>query len=153
MKVDDFTFLIVPAPTVTLSNDPTGAIGAGFTVTLTCTVTMNQAVRESDLSLLMVEASLTRPDGTMLSLLNPVISGTTFTFTTRLSPFGRSDAGNYICMATVRPQPSISSDLTASNTVTSQSLNLVYSSKVTLKKSVMNDVVMLYCRSVPFPSW
>ena len=124
----------MPSPTVTLSSVPTGTIAAGSIVTLTCTVTMNQAVRESDLSWLMVEARLTRPDGTMLSLLNPVISGTTFTFTTRLSPFGRSDAGNYMCRATVRPQTSVSSYLTASNTVTSQPLSFVYSSKFTLEE-------------------
>ena len=59
---------------------------------------------ESDLSLLMVSAELTHPNGTMLSLSN-TMSSTTLTYTTQLNSFGRSDSGGYTCTATVRPQP------------------------------------------------
>ena len=62
-------------------------------------------VMESEVSLLMVDAQLSR-DGTMLNLSNPEISGTTFTYTAIVNSFGRSDSGNYTCMATIRPQPS-----------------------------------------------
>ena len=59
---------------------------------------------ESDLSVLMVDAQLSR-DGTPLTLTGPTVAGTTFTYTIQLNSFGRSDSGNYTCTATVRPQP------------------------------------------------
>ena len=74
------------------------------TVTVTCTVELNSAILQSDLTLLMVSTQLTHPNGTMLSLSN-TIRGTTFTYTTQLNSFGRSDSGNYKCTAGVRLQP------------------------------------------------
>ena len=74
------------------------------TVTVTCTVVLNSAVLESDLSLLTVSAQLTHPNGSVLSQSNTT-SGTTFTYNTQLNSFGRNDSGNYTCTATVRPQP------------------------------------------------
>ena len=56
----------------------------------------------------MVEAQLIKPSGRILNLPNPVISGTTFTFTTEVKSFSDSDVGNYTCSATVRPGPSSS---------------------------------------------
>ena len=73
------------------------------TVTVTCTTELNSAVLESDLTLLMVSAQLTHPNGTMLNLSN-TMRGTTFTYTTQLNSFGRTDSGNYTCTAEVRPQ-------------------------------------------------
>ena len=64
---------------------------------------MNSLVMVSELSLLMVNASITRPNGTMLNL--KWISGTTFTYTTQVNSFGDNDVGNYTCNATVRPGP------------------------------------------------
>jgi hypothetical protein len=58
---------------------------------------------ESDLLLLMVDAQLLR-DGTPLTRIGPIVSGTTFTYTTQLNSFGRSNSGNYTCMANVRPK-------------------------------------------------
>ena len=69
-----------------------------------CIVEMNPVVLESELSLLRVDALLIRPDGTILDLANPSISGTTFTYTTQVTTLGDSDVGNYICTATVRSQ-------------------------------------------------
>ena len=66
---------------------------------------MNQNVLPSELSLLMVNAQLTRPDGSVLDLSDPVISGTNFTYTAQVNSFGDSNVGNYTCTATVRPQP------------------------------------------------
>ena len=59
---------------------------------------------ESDLSMLIVDAQLSR-DGTPLTLTDPTVAGTTFTYTFQLKPFGTRDPGNYTCRATVRPQP------------------------------------------------
>jgi hypothetical protein len=64
---------------------------------------MNSSVMDSEVSLLIVEAQLTRPNRTMLNLSHPTLSGTTFTFTTRVKSFSDDDAGNYTCSATVRP--------------------------------------------------
>ena len=61
---------------------------------------------DSEIFLLMVDAQISRPDGTPLALTGPTVTGTTFIYTTQLNSFGRSDSGNYTCNATVRPQPS-----------------------------------------------
>ena len=52
---------------------------------------------------------MTRPNGTMLNLSNPIIGGTTFTYTAQLNSFGhgRNDSGNYTCTANIRPQPTL----------------------------------------------
>ncbi len=62
---------------------------------------MNQNILPSELSLLMVTAELTRPDGLVLVLLEPDISGANFTYTAQVSSFGDSDVGNYTCNASV----------------------------------------------------
>ena len=66
---------------------------------------MSQNVSPSELSLLVVNASLTRPDGAILDLSNPTIVGTTFTYTSQVISLGDSDVGTYTCNATVRPRP------------------------------------------------
>lgn len=65
---------------------------------------LNSAIVASDVSLLMMDTQLFR-DGTPLALIGPAVTGTPFTYTTKLNSFGRSDSGNYTCTATVRPQP------------------------------------------------
>ena len=72
-------------------------------MTVTCTVVMGDGISQSDLSLLVVDAQLSR-DGTPLNRTGPVISGTTFTYTFQLYSFRRSDSGTFNCTATVRPQ-------------------------------------------------
>jgi hypothetical protein len=57
-------------------------------------------------SLLMVNASITKPDGTVLVLSNPKIEGTTYRLSVHVNSFGDNDVGNYTCNATVRPIPS-----------------------------------------------
>ena len=84
------------------SNSDIVAIGTG--VTLTCTLMLSSAVVASDVSLLMVDAQLSR-DGTPLTLTRPTVSGTSFIYATQFNSFGRTDSGNYTCSATVRPQP------------------------------------------------
>ena len=76
----------------------------GTSITLTCTLMLNSAIAASDISLLMVDAQLSR-DGTPLTLTGPTVTGTTFTYTTQINSFGRIDSGNYVCTATVRSKP------------------------------------------------
>ena len=91
---------LVPNPTVTINSNPPSPILDGTDVTLTCSVTMGLGVLPSDLSLLMVDAQLSR-DGTTLDLTGPVMCHTTFTYTIQLNSFGRNDSGNYACAANV----------------------------------------------------
>ena len=77
---------------------------SGSDVTLTCSVEMGQNVLPAELSLLMVNASITKPDGTVLVLSNPVTEGTAYKLTTQVNSFSDSDAGNYTCSATVKPK-------------------------------------------------
>ena len=65
---------------------------------------MNQNVLTFELPLFVVTARLTSPDGSVLDLSNPVISGITYNFTTEVNSFGDSDVGDYTCTATVRLQ-------------------------------------------------
>lgn len=78
----------------------------GSDVTIDCTIELGPTVMESELSLLMVETQLFMVrDGVTrnLSLTSQAISGTTFTYTTVVNSFSRSDSGNYSCEASIRP--------------------------------------------------
>ena len=78
---------------------------------------MGQGVVDSELSLLMVAAQLSRDD-TPLTLTDPTVTGTTFTYTTQLDSFGKNDSGNYTCSATVTRVQSSSTYLTGSGQAT-----------------------------------
>ena len=79
----------------------------GSDVTLTCSVQMGENVLSAHLkSLMMVNASITKPNGTVLVLSNPEIEGTAYKLTTQIISFGDDDVGNYTCNATVSPLPS-----------------------------------------------
>ena len=86
-----------------------------------CTVELNKsAVTETEIPLLMVDVQLTR-EGTPLTLTGLKITGTTFTYTTELDSFERSDSGSYTCIASVSPGPTstyITGSSTASDTIT-----------------------------------
>ena len=91
----------VPDPSsVVVTSNPSPIPSAGTSVELICTVELGPAISQSDLSLLMVDAQLSR-DGTPLDRTGPVISGTTFTYTVQLDSFEMSDVGDYSCTATV----------------------------------------------------
>jgi hypothetical protein len=79
----------------------------GSNVMLTCTVELNSAIFGSEIFLLTVDAQLLK-EGVLLPLplAGPRVSDTTIAYTAELSPFQRSDFGNYTCTATIRPQPS-----------------------------------------------
>ena len=77
----------------------------GSAITVTCTVELNSAIVESDLSLLNVSAQLFQ-NGTPLTLPDPVRTGRNFDYTIRLSSFSIADVGNYTCNATIKPQSS-----------------------------------------------
>ena len=79
----------------------------GSDVTLTCSVQMCENIPSAHLeSLMMVNASITKPDGTVVVLSNPEIEGTAYKLTTRIESFGDDDVGNYTCNVTVEPLPS-----------------------------------------------
>ena len=73
----------------------------GSDITLTCTLVLNSVIMGSENALLMVDAQLSR-DGTPLAFASLTVTGTTFTYTTMVNSFGRSDSGNHTCTATVR---------------------------------------------------
>ena len=90
-------------------NVPEGTIHpVGSSIIVFCTVELGPSILESELSLVIVDAWLSR-DGTPLTLLtDPTVTDTAFTYTTQFNSFGRSDSGNYTCNATVRPKSQIS---------------------------------------------
>ena len=94
----------------------------GSDVTLTCSVEMGQNVLPAELSLLMVNASITKPDGTVVVLSNPVIEGTAYKLTTQVNSFCHNDAGNYTCNATLKPK---STFLTGMGQLVSSAFNIV----------------------------
>ena len=94
---------------------------------------------ESDLSLLMVDAQLSR-DGTPLTLTGPTMAGTTFTYTIQFDSFRRNDSGNYTCTATARPQPA--SSYINANSTTSCTVR-VTTGKIKVEYSIMYDREML----------
>ena len=99
-----FLSSVAPPASVSITSNPPSPVSDMSTVTVTCTVELNNsAILESELSLVTVEAELSTPNEPTLSLSNPIVSGTTFTYSTQLNSFERSDSGNYLCTATVRP--------------------------------------------------
>ena len=99
----------VPDPqSVTVTSSLGSEVLNGSDVTLTCSVQMNQNLLPAELSLLMVTAQFTRPDGLVfnLSISSLVMSGTTYNFTTEVSSFGDDDVGSYTCTATIGLRPS-----------------------------------------------
>ena len=97
----------VPTASLMVTSNVANFIRVGSDVTLTCAIEYGTTVVDSDLSLLMVDAQLSR-DGTPLTLTGPTVTGTTFTYTIQLNSFGMNDSGNYNCSATVKPKPTSS---------------------------------------------
>ena len=98
-------YYIVPTPSsLLLTSSHSNIVTIGTGITVTCTLMLNSAIVASDISLLMVDAMLSR-DGTPLTLTGPTVTGTTFTYTSQINSFERIDSGNYNCMATIRPKP------------------------------------------------
>ena len=105
MMIFLYSLPIVPDPqSVTVTSSLGTIILSGSDVTVNCTVELGPVVMESELSLLIVDAQLSR-DGVPLAQTNPTVSGTAFIYITQLNSFRRNDSGNYTCTATVRPQP------------------------------------------------
>ena len=100
-----------------VTSNPSPIPSAGTSVELICTVELIPAISQSDLSLLMVNAQLSR-DGTPLALIGPTVTGTTFTYTIQLDSFSACDSGNYTCTVTVSllsPSSFITGNATLSN--------------------------------------
>ena len=119
---------IVPDPqSVTVISSLGTEVFNGSAVTLTCSVQMNQNLLPSELSLLIVNASITKPCGTVLVLSNPVIKDTAYKFTAQVNSFG-DYVGNYACNATVRPEPSLTY-LTGMGQLVSNPIKIVFFSE------------------------
>ena len=84
---------------MTIQSNTPNPITIGSDVTLTCMVKMDEKILDSDLSLVMVDAQLSR-DGNPLALTGPTVTGTTFIYSRQFESFRRN--GNYTCTATVR---------------------------------------------------
>ena len=101
-----FLSSVAPPASVSITSSPPNPVSDMSTITVTCAVELNNsAILESELSLVIVEAELSTPNKATLSISNPMVSGTTFIYSTQLNSFERSDSGNYVCTATVRPLP------------------------------------------------
>ena len=110
---------VVPTPsslTLTTSNDAAFAV-VGSNVTFICTLVLNSVMLGSENALLIVDVQLSN-DETTFALPSATMTGTTFTYTTVVSSFGRNDSGNYTCTATVRPKPT-ATYLTGNETLSS----------------------------------
>lgn len=91
----------VPNPSVAVASIPSTPIPDGTqTVFLTCTVELGSSILESDLSLLMVDAQLSRNGNTVMQA-GLSVTGTTFTYIFLIGSFGIGDSGMYNCTATV----------------------------------------------------
>ena len=96
---------VVPPPaSVSITSSPPSPVSDMSSITVICTVELGPAVMESELSLLMVSAQLSR-DGPPLNLTSQSVTGTTFIYTWQFESFGRRDSGNYTCTVTVRSRP------------------------------------------------
>ena len=79
----------------------------GSEVTLTCVVELSSIFSDSEISLLIVHAQLSKDGTSPVALNNPIVTGKTFTFSTQINSVQKNDIGNYTCMATVRPRQSL----------------------------------------------
>ena len=95
---------VPPPASVSITSSPPSPVSDMSSITVTCTIELDPAVMESELSLLTVSAQLSR-DGTPLNLTGPTVTGTTFIYTRQFESFGRRDSGNYTCTVTVRSRP------------------------------------------------
>ncbi len=121
-----YNILVPASSTITLKSNVanhsrSSILIIGSDVKLTCTVELNSAILGFEIILLMVSAQMYKDDGTSLALTDPIVTGSTFTYTTQLKSFERNDFGNYTCIATIRPRP-ISTHLTGTSTILSDSL-------------------------------
>lgn len=92
---------------ITITSSSGSVVQNGSSVTLTCTIELDPAVRESELPLLLVDALLLK-DGAddPMALTVLTLTGTTFSYTTLIDTFSDNNVGRYSCRATVRPRAS-----------------------------------------------
>ena len=108
---------------VTVTTIPDTISTAGTNISVFCTVELGPSVLESDLSLLLVYAQLSR-DGTTLALTGPTVVGTRFIYSFHIKSFTVCDSGNYICTATVSPR-FVSPYITGNGTLTERATVVV----------------------------
>ena len=88
----------VPDPSVTVSSTPSSPITAGSSVTVICTVELNQYVDVG----LTVNIDWTGPESVSISPTDPLMESTNrYTSTITFMSFGREQSGVYACRATI----------------------------------------------------
>ena len=99
-------FFSVPDPSVTVSSTPSSPITAGSSVTVICTVELNQYVDVG----LTVNIQWTGPQSVGISLTDPFMESTNrYTSTVTFMSFGREQSGEYTCSATISSDTSMTS--------------------------------------------
>ena len=93
-----FLCLIVPQPSVSVTVNNTGTLYAGTGFTLTCTVTLDSSVDNSEH--VSIDWSGMQEER---STVSPVmrVSGNSYTNTLSISPLADQDDGTYTCTVTV----------------------------------------------------
>ncbi len=95
-----FPLCIVPPPSVAVTAVPDRTLYNGETVTLTCTITLDQAVDTE----VTVTASWHGPDGVIVTgVSNVTTDGVLHQSLLSLSSLGTSNSGDYSCTANVDP--------------------------------------------------
>ena len=98
----------VPQPTVSITLNRTGVLYAGTPLTLTCSIQLNQAVDTT----VMVTRTWRGPGSQGVSnssrvTMSNILKRSAFLYETTIqfSPLNTVDGGNYVCEATVTPDP------------------------------------------------
>ena len=142
-------FVIVPPPdSVNLLSSKVNPIWPiGSNISLTCIVKLNPV---ADFSLLTAHIQLSRNENPLPPTSNLTINGTTFTYTTQLNSFERTDSGNYTCIATFR---SNISHITMSNPVTN-SINITTGKiAILMHNHAMQSGYLMLCRCLSIYKW
>ena len=83
---------------MTVTASPIGTIFTGFSLTLTCTIQLSQAVNTG----ISVSAMWSGPSGAQFTTSSVTVTTTrTYTSTATISSVRTSDSGDYMCTATV----------------------------------------------------
>ena len=101
-------FITVPQPTVSITSNRSGVLYAGTSLTLTCSIQLNPAVDTT----VMVTRMWSGPwsqgvsNSSRLTVSNLVErSALLYETTIQFGPLNTTDSGNYVCEATVTPDP------------------------------------------------
>lgn len=123
-KISDYSSVPDPQSVMITSSTGSTLVLNGSNVTLTCSILLHRNILY-ELSLLTVTAQLTRPDGSVFDILDPVMSGVTYNFSTQVNSFSDNDVGNYTCNTTVSTYPSLRNFLIGMGQLVSNPVKIV----------------------------